>query len=187
MKKGQKVKSFRLPRKTKKALKGHMWLYPSDGEGNSIMASPRRSQEDYKALKKGVLRDLTDTRESRSERKEKWNKLNQEVIIPDKELKEYLDELLRKEFRNLAYKTLIEAKNHPKAKKAYYNFINTYHIYKNGDESYGNICCMIIGNAENLLRPNRIKRMKKSRKYKKLQNKLLPGKARIRMGFMRIR
>ncbi len=48
------MKQFRLPRKTKKRLKKTFWLFPPDEKGNSLMASPAESFEDYSALKQGV-------------------------------------------------------------------------------------------------------------------------------------
>lgn len=53
------MKKFRLPRKTKKKLKG-IWLYPKDEKGNSLMAFPKRNQKDYTALKKGIVRNILD-------------------------------------------------------------------------------------------------------------------------------
>jgi len=52
------MKQFRLPRKIKKSLKKGLWLYPPDEEGNSLMASPARYQEDFMAVKMGIARKL---------------------------------------------------------------------------------------------------------------------------------
>ncbi len=54
------MKAFRLPRKTKKKLKGTIWLYPADERGNSLMAWPTRLQKEYDAVKKGIVRDIME-------------------------------------------------------------------------------------------------------------------------------
>ncbi len=35
---------------------------------------------------------------------------------------------------------------------AYYNFVNAYHRYEQGDDSFGNICCLAIDRAKELLK-----------------------------------
>ncbi len=158
------MKRFRLPRKIKKSLNGNLWLYPADEKGNSLMANPTTSQEDYLAIKQGIVRNLLD-RNSRAERKERREKLNQEILVPNGELRNYVDDIIRKDLRNSSYNKLIEAKNNPKARVAYYNFINAYHLYKNGERSFGNICCLSIDLAQKLLKEQKRKK-KKGRKHK---------------------
>ncbi len=145
------MKQFRLPRKIKKSLKKGFWLYPPDEKGNSLMISPAKSQEDFMAVKKGIARDLFDLKESKSRRKKLQEQLDKEVIVPDEELKDYVREIIRKDLRNSSYNKLIEAKNNPKAIVAYYNFVNAYHLYKQGDDSFGNICCLAVDKAKELL------------------------------------
>ena len=54
------MKQFRLPRKIKKSLKGNLWLYPADEKGNSLIAHPTNSQEDYLAIKQGIVKNLLE-------------------------------------------------------------------------------------------------------------------------------
>jgi len=145
------IKQFRLPRKIKKSLRKGLWLYPPDEKGNSLMASPARSQEDFMAVKKGIARNLFDPEESKSRRKKLQKQLDKEVIVPDGELRDYVAEIIREDIRNSSYNQLIEAKNNPKAIVAYYNFVNAYHLYKQGDDSFGNICCLAVDRAKELL------------------------------------
>ena len=71
-----KNKKFRLPRKEKKRLKGHIWLYPPYKDGSRLMAWPTKSQEDYDAMKTGEVRDIMDkTNTLKYERKEKLKKI----------------------------------------------------------------------------------------------------------------
>lgn len=146
------LKKFRLPRKIKKTLKGQIWLYPADENGNSQMAFPSRSQKDYTALKKGILKNLIDQKNARTRRKELSTKLNKEITIPDEDLKRYVENIFRDEFRNSSFKTLLKAKRHPKAITGYYHFVNAYHLYEKGDESFGNICCLAVDKAKALLK-----------------------------------
>lgn len=145
------MKKFRLPRKTKKFLRG-LWLYPPDKKGNSLMASPKRSQEDYTAIKQGIVRKLPDPRNAKARRKEFSEKIDKEIMVTDKELKTYVDDIIREDLRNSSYNTLIEAKKNPKSIIAYYNFVNAYNLYKNGEDSFGNICCASIDSAKVLLK-----------------------------------
>jgi len=146
---------FRVPRKTKKALKNTMWLYPSDEKGNSLMARPAKSQEDYTAVKKGIVRKFPDR--TKAERKKFIDELDKEIFVDDHVLKTYIDDIIREDIRNSSYNTLIEAKNNPKAVKAYFNFVNAYHLYVKGNDSYGNICCLAIDSALEYLKPKRKK------------------------------
>jgi hypothetical protein len=146
------IKRFRLPRKIKRSLKKDLWLYPADEKGNSLMASPTRRQEDYMALKLGLVRNLIDPKNARKRRKEFAEKMDRETIIPDEELKRYVDDIIREDLRTSSYHTLIAAKNNPKAISAYYNFVNAYQLYASGNESFGNICCASLDKAKELLR-----------------------------------
>lgn len=154
------MKRFRLPRKIKKSLKGNLWLYPTDEKGNSLMAFPTKSQEDYTALKKGIVRNLIDPKNSKARRKAFRKKLDKETIVSDEELKRYVDDIIREDLRTSSYNTLIAAKNNPKAIIAYYNFVNAYQLYERGDESYGNICCLSLDKAEELLKKQKKKKKK---------------------------
>lgn len=146
------MKKFRLPRKAKKALKGNLWLYPSDEKGNSIMAHPTKYQNDYSTLKQGLIRNLIDTKNSRARRKAFREKLDKKNYVTDEELKTYVDDIIREELRNSSFNTLIKAKNHPKAVKAYFNFVNAYQIFAGGKDSYCNICCLAIDSAQEKLK-----------------------------------
>ena len=145
---------FRLPRKTKKAFSKDIWLYPADEKGNSLVAWPHRSQEDYDALKQRRLRGLID-RNDKAGRKERMKELDKEIIIADEVLKRYVDDLIREDVRASSYRTLLAAKNNPKAVTAYYNFVNAYQLFEKSNSSYGNICCMAIDKAKELLKESR--------------------------------
>ena len=145
--------NFRLPRKIKKILRKSLWLYPADKKGNSLMASPCSIQEDYTALKQGVVRALART--SRKKRKEFRAILNKEIFVSNEELKVYVDDILAEEFRISSYNILLEAKKNKKAVVAYFNFVNAYKFYQQGKSSYGNICCMSIDYAKDLLKTKR--------------------------------
>lgn len=144
------MKTFKLPRKTKKFLKKGFWFYPVDERDCSLMASPHRSEKDFLAYKKGILRNLLN--DNRKEQKEERKKLDQAIIVPDETLRSYVNDIIDKDFAYSSYDLLIRAKNKKSAKLAYYNFINAYQIYEKGDESMGNICCMAIDLARDLLR-----------------------------------
>lgn len=155
------MEHYRLPRKIKKSLKQTMWLYPPDEEGNCLMAFPARSQEDYIAIKKGIAKKFPEG--TKAERKKLQKKLDKEIFIPDQVLKTYVEDIIREDLRLSSYTTLIEAKNSPKAIKAYFNFVNAYQLYEEGEESYGNICCIAIDSARKLL-----KRKPKKQKKRKI-------------------
>lgn len=146
------MKNFRLPRKRKKQLKKEMWLYPPDDKGFSLMANPESSQKDYDAVKKGIVRPLMDNKNAKAERKAYREKMNKEVFVSDEELKMFVDDIFAERYRNSSYTNLLLAKNNPKAVVAYYNFVNAYHFYKNGEESYSNVCCMCADYAKELLK-----------------------------------
>ncbi len=141
---------FKLPRKQKKRLKKVLWLYPPDENGNSLMASPAISQEDYLAFKKGILRNLFDR--NKSERVEFRSRLNKKISVSNETLREYVDDIFSKEFRSSSFDILVRANNSKRAVTAYYNFVNAYEIYCGGEDSYGNICCMAVDSAKKLLR-----------------------------------
>lgn len=146
---------FKLPRKTKKKLKQTMWLYPADEKGNSKMAFPSESKSDFTALKKGILRDIKAG--NKAKRKKQSALLNKAITVSDKELKIFVDEIFSENYRKSSYYTLKEAKNTPRAIVAYYHFINAYHLFKKGNESYSNICCMAVDNAKKLIKKKRKK------------------------------
>lgn len=146
------MKKFRLPRKLKKRLKKGLWLYPSDERGNSLMASPHRSKKDFQAYKKGILRNLIYTANSRTRHEEYRRKMNREVTVPDEDLKKYVNEIFRKDLRNLSYETLISAKKNAKARTAYHNFVNAYQLMEQGEGSYGNTFCLAVDRAKELLK-----------------------------------
>jgi len=144
---------FRLPRKIKKRIKKTMFLYPPDKDGSSIMAFPTRSEEDYAALKKGIIKKFPDI--TKAERKKRNDRLDNEIFVDDQTLRTYVDDIIREDLRNASYSTLVQAKNSTKAINAYFNFVNAYHFYKKGEESFGNICCMAIDKAKELLRSSK--------------------------------
>ncbi|MEQ9099707.1 MAG: hypothetical protein RIF36_21815 [Imperialibacter sp.] len=155
------MKKFRLPRKEKKSFREKLLLYPADEKGNSLMAQPDRLQKDYDAWRQGILRDLFDSKRAKEGSKEMSEKLDPEICIPDEQLREYVNDFFREDLRSSAFSTFIRAKNSKTAIKAYYNFVNAYHIYKTGEDSYGNICCLALDSAEALLRKeNSIRRRK---------------------------
>ncbi|MDO6737542.1 hypothetical protein [Wenyingzhuangia sp. 2_MG-2023] len=141
---------FRLPRKTKKKLEGKLWLYPADKDGNRLMAFPKRNEEDYIALKKGIVKD-SFSRINKLERKIFHEKLDRENYVSDTILKEYVDDIFREGYRGRSYEILIQAKKKPKAVKAYFNFLNAYQLSMEG-ESLENICCLAVDNAKELIK-----------------------------------
>jgi len=162
------TKKFRLPRKTKKKLKKGFWLYQPDENGDSLSANPATNQDDYNVYKKGELRNLIGRANSRERRKEFNSKLDKEVSIPDQVLEEYVNDIFAEEYRVSSYRILLEAKNSRKAIKAYHNFINAYELQANGEDSFGNICCMSVDYARDLLREEEVlKKKKKARKKKR--------------------
>ncbi|MFO7826803.1 MAG: hypothetical protein R6V72_22915 [Cyclobacterium sp.] len=148
-------KHFRLPRKVKKSLKGNLWLYPADERGNSLMAMPTKSQEDYLALKNGIVRNLIDPKGAKARKKAYREKMDKETLVSDEELKRYVNEIIREDLRASSYRILVAAKNHPKAITAYYSFVNAYQMFEKGEESYGNICCLAIDRAKDLMKKKR--------------------------------
>jgi len=156
------MKKFRLPRKEKKSLNRGFWLFAADEKGNSLMALPNRIQKDYDAMKKGVLRNLYDPKRLKEGAKKQAAKIDPEIFIPDDQLKEYICDIFRKDLRSSALRTFMRAKNSETTVKAYFNFVNAYNLYKEGDDAYSNICCLALDRAESLLRKeNSIRRNRK--------------------------
>lgn len=151
----EKAKLFRLPRKVKKKLKKTIWLYPADKNGNSLMAWPTHSQKDFNAVKQGIVRDIM-AGSTKEKRKQEKKILDKPTEVSDKTLKAFIDEIFAREYRNFAFRTLVEAKNTPRAKVAYYNFINAYHMLESGEESYETICSMSVDLAKDLLKRKRM-------------------------------
>ena len=56
----QKIKKFRLPRKTKKRLEKDFFTYPKDNLNSYLVAWPSKYEEDYVAYKKGILTGLKE-------------------------------------------------------------------------------------------------------------------------------
>jgi hypothetical protein len=150
------MRTFRLPRKTKKRISGKCWLYPADEKGNRLWASPDKNQTDYSAMKQGVVKDLLNDSKRRAERKRERVILDTKIEVSDDLLRKYVDHVFIDHYRSYAYNTLLRAKNNPKAVIAYYNFINAYQLNDN-DNSYGNTCCMTVERAGSLLRKSNIK------------------------------
>ncbi len=145
------MKTFKLPRKIKKKLKKTIWLYPADEKGSSLMAWPTRLPKDYDAVKKGIVRDIMAGSTKATRKKEK-EMLDKAVEVSDDQLRVFVDKIFAKEYRNPSYRTLLKAKNNPKAVVAYYNFINAYYLAEKGEDSYSNICCLSVDLAKNLLK-----------------------------------
>lgn len=144
------MKKFKLPRKLKKRLRKGLWLYQPDENGNSLMAWPYKYEKDYLAFKRGEIRRLG--RRTKAESKEYRKKMDKEIEVSDETLRKYVDEIFAKQYRQSSFETLIKAKKNKGAIKAYYNFINAYHRYENDESSYGNICCLAVDYAKELLR-----------------------------------
>ena len=159
------MKKFRLPRKTKKKLSNGFWLYPAAEDGSSQMAFPKKSQEDYTAIKNGIVEDHFRKKGRAAERKERMKQLKAPIEVSDETLKSYIDNMIRTDLRTSSYNTLIAAKNHPVARVAYYEFVNAYHWNQEGDEDFGNTCCMAIDYAQALLKKHRKPKRYKSKKW----------------------
>lgn len=155
------MKTFRLPRKTKKKLKG-IWLYPKDELGNSLMAFPKRNQKDYTALKQGIIRNILSKKNTKKQSRTLHHKLDTEIYVADHILKMYINECFREDLRANAYQLFIRAKNDKKAVISYFNFINA-HLLSKKDLSFSNIAVMSYDLAEKLLK----KKYKKKKHRKK--------------------
>lgn len=150
------MNKFRLPRKIKKKLSG-MFLYPADEDGSSLSANPTENQEDYTALKRGIVRDFFDRRNAKAKRKEFSEKIDAVTEMTDEDLKSAVDDVFRKDIRDYALDILVKAKNSPIAISAYHNFVNAYLLLQEGQNSYGNICCLALDRAKELLK-NKMKK-----------------------------
>ncbi|SDR74489.1 hypothetical protein SAMN05216503_0712 [Polaribacter sp. KT25b] len=153
------MKKFRLPRKIKKKLSG-LWLYPKDEKGNSLMAHPKTSQEDYTAVKQGLVHNILDRKNSRKRSIEFHQKIDVEISISDELLKKYVDDYFREDVRIASYQTLINAKNNLHTIKYYFNFINAYQLNKK-DGSYSNIPALAVEQAQKLLKKKYIRKNNK--------------------------
>lgn len=128
------------------------------------MAHPERSQEDYDAVRQGIAESLLQRKGAKAERQESRKKLDQEVTITNQQLRNYVNDVMREDLRWSSYDTLIRAKSSPSAKIAYYNFVNAYHLMEQGEDSYGNICCLAIDLAKKKLKEARNQKRKKRKK-----------------------
>ena len=78
-------------------------------------------------------------------------------------MRQYVDDIFAKAYRNSSYTILLEAKNHSKAKIGYFNFVNSYQ--KNlKEDSFGNICCLAVDYAKQLLKTPMSKNKKPKRR-----------------------
>lgn len=156
--------TFKLPRLEKKKLRKQIWFYPADENGNSLVAFPHKYKKDYDAMKKGIVQDIFARRtpEEKENRRREHKELNNEIYVSDDELRQYVDDIFAKEYRNFSYNILLEAKNHSKAKIGYFNFVNSYNKYLT-ENSFGNVCCMAVDYAKQLLKTPRSKNKKHKR------------------------
>lgn len=159
------MEKFKLSRLEKKKLRKQMWLYPADEKGNSLVAFPHKYKEDYDAMKQDIVKNIFDrkTSDEKSKRKKEHDELDNEIYVSDEELRQYVDDIFAKEYRNSSYNTLLEAKKHLKAKIGYFNFINSYkkHLKEDG---FSNVCCMAVDYAKQLLKIPRSKNKKHKRR-----------------------
>ena len=114
------------------------------------MAWPYKYEKDYLAFKRGEIRRIG--RKTKAESKEYRKKMNKEIEVSDETLRKYVDEIFAEQYRQSSFDALIKAKKKKGAIKAYYNFINAYHLYENGKSSFSNICCLAVDYAKELLR-----------------------------------
>ncbi|MBN2613156.1 MAG: hypothetical protein JXB00_16505 [Bacteroidales bacterium] len=154
------MERFRLPRKIKKSLKQTIWLYPPDEKDSRQMAFPASSQEDYDAVKNGIATEFP--RSTKAEIKVFREMLDKEVFVTDEQLKTFVEDIFREDLRYSSYLILTEAKKNPRAIQAYFNFVNAYLLFQKGEKSYGNICCMAVDTAWELLK-TKPKKNKKQR------------------------
>jgi hypothetical protein len=156
--------TFKLPRLEKKKLRKQMWFYPADEKGNSLVAFPHKYKEDYDAMNQGIVQDIfgRKTPEEKEKRRKTHEKLDEEIYVSDEELRQYVDDIFAKTYRNSSYNILLEAKNHSKAKIGYFNFVNSYQKHLT-EEGFGNICCMSVDYAKQLLKIPRSKNKKHKR------------------------
>ena len=128
------------------------------------MASPKRNQKDYTAMKTGEVRNgLAGSRKSS---RELYAELSTEITVPDEKLKEYVDDIFREDLRVSAYRKFLEAKTHPTAVRGYYHFINAYHKHQENGR-WGNTCCLALDTACELLKVKRARNNRSKRKRRK--------------------
>lgn len=91
--------------------------------------------------------------------------MDTEIFIDDSKLRNYVDDVFAEAYRESSYRSLLKAKNTPKAQIAYFNFVNAYLKDKKSNQ-FGNICCLAVDLAKNLLRdPIRPKKQRHKRKW----------------------
>ncbi|WP_203293581.1 hypothetical protein [Luteirhabdus pelagi] len=146
------MKKLKIPRKLKKRLKKGIWFHQPEEDGGAYIAFPYKDAEDFKAYKENRLRNVLDKHNTRTRRQAFRKKLNAPVEVSDETLRQYVDDMLRKDIRRSSYELLIKAKNNNQAVIAYYNFVNAYQLTKKGEDSYGNICCASLDVAKRLLK-----------------------------------
>lgn len=141
---------FKIPRKLKKKLRKTIWLYPSQN-GTSLMADPTRIKKDYIAWKNGELRDILANIRSKKHRKEYSDWINKEIYVDNETLKIYVDDIFAEQYRYNSLEILLKVKEKEHLRKYYFQFINAYNKYKDGEDSHSNTCCQIVDFAkENL-------------------------------------
>lgn len=158
------MNTFKLPRKLKKKLKKGLWLYPADEKGNSLMANPSRDEKDFLAYQNGELSNLFDEI-SREERMKSRLDLDAPIEVSDEVLKGYVNKIFAKEYRNSSYQFLLDAKKFRDTRIAYFQFINAYNQVENGEDSMGNVCCLTVDYARDLLKIR--KKRRKNRKKRR--------------------
>jgi len=92
---------------------------------------------------------------NKREQKDFVRKLDKEITVSDEILFAYVNEIFAEKYRRSSYNILLKAKKNKRSVKAYYNFLNAFEFYKNGEDSYGNICCMSVDLAKDLLKPKK--------------------------------
>lgn len=123
------MKKFRLPRKIKKKLNG-IFLYPAYDDGSSLMASPKKYQEDYDAYKSGILRQpFKYTKKQQKVKSKLWDlKYKTPCSMTDKELQDAIKFTFHKDYRKRALDVFRLAKNHPVAIEDYCIFCNAIRL-----------------------------------------------------------
>lgn len=134
------MSKFRIPRKIKKKLKNKFLFYPSDKDGNSIMAFPLKSQKDYTAYKLGLLEDtFSKTKKERKKSSKEWNKkFSVDNDMSFSEIEKAVNNIFAEEFREEALKVLKRAKGdikyNNKIKDHWIVFCNAWDLVKAGDK-----------------------------------------------------
>lgn len=114
------------------------------------MAFPTRNQKDYTAFRRGVVKSILE-KDNKEERKKRRQELDKAIEISDTTLQEYVNDYFAEHYRVVSFYILIEAKRSPKARIAYYNFVNEYQLSKKENKDSG-ILGLIVDHAEKLLR-----------------------------------